>query len=118
MIQSLIILLLLNLIMVELIDRQNIPNKITSFISRKLTNNSITFVEAPKPFSCSYCMTFWTTLIYLLCVVPTFSILWLVVAISISLLNAIYTKLTYYILIILEAIIDKTFSKIYNKLKL
>lgn len=115
MITHILILLLINFIIVELVDRQNIPNTIANFIASKITNNSITNVWVNKPFNCSYCLTFWISLIYLLTINP-FTLLWLIVAISIALLNAIYTKLIYYVLGFIDLAIDLVFNKLHNLL--
>jgi hypothetical protein len=54
-------------------------------------------------------------LIYLLTINP-FTLLWLIVAISIALLNAIYTKLIYYVLGFIDLAIDLVFNKLHNVL--
>lgn len=115
MITDVLILLLINFIIVEIVDRQNIPNKIANFIASKITNNTITNVWLNRPFNCSYCLTFWASLIYLLSINP-FTLLWLIVAISIALFNAIYTKLIYFVLGFIDASIELVFNKLHKML--
>lgn len=108
-----LILLLINFIFVELIDRQNVPNKIANYIAKRLTNNTLTNVWVNRPFSCSYCMTFWTSLIYLLTLNP-FTFFWLIVSVSIALVSSIYTRLIYYILSFIDLSIELVFNKLHK----
>lgn len=56
------------LVNVILIDLSGIMTSIKSFISKLLTNKQLDTTNFRlKPFDCSFCMTFWTGLIYLIC---------------------------------------------------
>lgn len=109
MINPILILLLINFIIVELVDRQNIPNQIANFITKHITNGNITNVVLGKPFNCSYCLTFWITLIYMLFLNPI-TIGWLICAVSIALGCAIYTRVTYYTLMVYDCVIELVFK--------
>lgn len=57
-------LLIITLIMVFIIDLSGFIDEIETVLSKWLKGK----VRIPKPFSCSLCMSWWTNLIYLLCV--------------------------------------------------
>jgi hypothetical protein len=108
-----LVLIAINFILVELVDRQNIPNQIFNMIFKRLTNNTLTNVWLNKPFNCSYCLTFWISLIFLLCTfkLSFVSILFLI---CFALINAKLTLLTYYILDCLNLLNDLVFNKLHN----
>lgn len=54
-----------------MIYESGILESIESLISKLVFKSKFT-VHLPKPFSCAFCMTFWTLLIYLLCADFTF----------------------------------------------
>ena len=110
-----IVLLTINFIVVELVDRQNIANKIANFISKRLTNNTLTNVWVNKPFNCSYCMTFWISLLFLLFNVQ-FTFLGILFAVAMALFNAMYTHFTYYILETVSMFIRFIFNKLHKHL--
>lgn len=106
---------MINFIIVEVVDRQNLPNTIVNFFVKLFTNNTFTNVWVRKPFSCSYCLTFWTSLIYLFCVISPTSFITIIV---LSLINAIFTKVTYYILMMFDLFIELVFNWLHKLLKL
>ena len=88
------------------------PNQIASWLADILTNGKIKHIELRKPFGCPLCLTFWTTLIILLCTSPQY---WYM-----SLLLAFLSKYFDYGLTILELLLDKAFlllEKLLNKIK-
>lgn len=88
------------------------PNQIASWLANILTNGKIKHIELRKPFGCPLCLTFWTTLIILLCTSPQY---WYM-----SLLLAFLSKYFDYGLTILELLLDKAFlllEKLLNKIK-
>ena len=80
------------------------PNEIASTIMNWLSKGKIKRVELKKPFGCTLCMTFWTTLIVLLILAPEWCFMSLVYAIS-----------TKYILYIIE-LMDKALVKLFTKI--
>ena len=64
MIQTLI---LINFSIVFLIDQSGFINEFKSWLKKLLTNGKMKDPNySIKPFDCSLCMTFWTSIIYLL----------------------------------------------------
>lgn len=108
-----LILLLINFIVVELVDRQNIPNQIANYFIRKLTKNKFTYVNLTKPFNCSYCITFWLSFIYMI-LTNDFGTLPICLSVTYSLVNAILTRTTYYILGLFDRLIEKIFKTLYD----
>lgn len=94
---------------VIIIDYLDAPNDIAGTIMGLITNGKITHVRLKKPFGCSLCMTFWTTLILLLIVNPLMC--WL------SLIYAISTKYIFYLINLVDLIICKSFIYIENKIR-
>lgn len=60
-------ILLIGLIMVFTLDISGFYQEITCIISGWMTNGVIKKPIMIKPFCCSLCMTFWLSLIYILC---------------------------------------------------
>lgn len=58
-------LVLIQFIIVNIIDVSDLIYELERMIGKYL---SIKNVRIPKPFSCSYCMNFWVSIIYLLCI--------------------------------------------------
>lgn len=72
------------LVNVILIDLSGIIPSIKSLISKLLTNKQLETTNFRiKPFDCSFCMTFWTCLIYLI-VINQFSIYYLLFILLLS----------------------------------
>lgn len=68
---------LISVIVVIIIDISGITDTIKSLIKRVITRGMMSDPNySLKPIDCSFCMTFWTGLVYMLCV-GTFS-LWMV----------------------------------------
>lgn len=61
-------ILLIAAVWVFLLDLSGAWNEITSMVAGWLTSGKVKKPFQLKPFSCSLCMTFWTGLVYLLCV--------------------------------------------------
>lgn len=60
-------LILINIIVVFLIDQSGFIVEFKSWLKKLLTNGKMKDSNySLKPFDCSLCMTFWTSLIYLL----------------------------------------------------
>lgn len=60
-------LILINIIVVFLIDQSGFINEFKSWLKKLLTNGKMKDSNySIKPFDCSLCMTFWTSIIYLL----------------------------------------------------
>lgn len=112
----LLILLLINLIFVILIAYLDAPNEILSSIMNLLSKGKIKRVELKKPFGCPLCMTFWCSWLVSLIILP-FTLKWFLVGLLASLLNAILTKYTLYILETLDLAIIKLLSWLQQKLK-
>lgn len=102
-------LLLINFIIVEVWDVLNFPNEIASKILNCLSKGKINNVTLKPPLGCSFCLVFWVSLIVL--IVGNQPILY---AITLSLLNAMLTRLMLYILNLFNNIVDILFSKIHN----
>lgn len=62
-------------------------------------------VRIPKPFSCSLCMTWWTSLIYII-ITHHFTLGW----IAVSIINAVLTPQYNNFLILIKEIVDKAVS--------
>ena len=88
------------------------PNQIVSWLADILTNGKIRHIELRKPFGCPLCLSFWTTLIILLCTLPHYWYLSLVFAFSTTYID--------YSITILELLLRKIFitlEKLLNKIK-
>lgn len=111
-----LILLLINLIFVILIAYLDAPNEILSHIMNWLSKGKIKRVELKKPLGCPLCMTFWCSWLVSLIILP-FTLKWFLVGLFASLLNAILTKYTLYIIETLDLAIIKLLSWLQQKLK-
>ena len=109
---NMIILCLALTISIVYIFHIDAPNQIASTLADILTNGKIRHIELRKPFGCPLCLTFWTTLIILLCTTPQY---WYM-----SLLLAFLTKYIDYSITIIELFLDKIFlilEKLLNKIR-
>ena len=73
-------------------------------------NKRFPFHHLPKPFSCSLCMTFWTSLIYILCA-GEFSLL----NFALCLANAHLTEITSPLIVVIKEWLKKIISVIMPK---
>lgn len=111
---TLLNLLIINLVVVLIIDLSDFIPTLKRFISKRLTNNKITTDEfSLKPFDCSFCMTFWILLSYLLIIGQfTFvNLLWLI-------LLTYLTDVTKQFMILLKDLLNKLINLVYDKLSL
>lgn len=107
---TLINLLLIQLILVFIIDLSGVMNSIKYFISKYLTKGKIISDNFRiKPFDCSLCMTFWTSLIYLW-LTNSFTLPY----ISASCLLAFLTPLAKDTLLLVKDLITKLINTIYK----
>lgn len=96
------------LVNVLIIDISGFIDSIKSLISKLLTNKQIDTTNFRlKPFDCSFCMTFWTGLIYTI-VIGQFTL----VNLLIILLLAFMTEPFYRILLLIKDMILKLIDKI------
>ena len=109
-------LLMINLIFVILIGYLDAPNDILSSIMNWISKGKIKRVELKKPWGCPLCMTFWCSWIASLIILP-FTFKWFLIGLLLSLINAVLTKYTLYILETLDLAIIKLLSWLQHKLK-
>jgi hypothetical protein len=96
------------LVNVLIIDISGFIESVKSLISKLLTNKQIDTINfSLKPFDCSFCMTFWTGLIYTI-VIGQFTL----VNLLIILLLAFMTEPFYRILLLIKDMILKLIDKI------
>lgn len=96
------------LVNVLIIDISGFIDSVKSLISKVLTNKQIDTTNFRlKPFDCSFCMTFWTGLIYTI-VIGQFTL----VNLLIILLLAFMTEPIYRILLLIKDMILKLIDKI------
>lgn len=101
-------LIIISLVNVLIIDISGFVQSIKSLISKLLTNKQIDTTNfSLKPFDCSFCMTFWTGLLYTL-VIGQFTL----VNLLIILLLAFMTEPVYRILLLIKDMILKIIDKI------
>lgn len=88
--------LLITIFFVIVIDQQHFVDEITEIISGWMTNGKIKKPIQIKPFSCSTCMSWWITLIYII-VIGKFTIPMIVYILFLSwttpIINSIFTLL-------------------------
>lgn len=104
----LIDLLLLTLIIVFIIDLSGIIDELETILSKWLKGK----VRIPKPFSCSLCMTWWSGLIYILCM-DNFTLLWVATVALFAHLSGVLSTLLIWVRETLNWVIEKA----YNALK-
>lgn len=101
-------LFLISVIVVIIIDISGITDTIKSLIKRIITRGMMSDPNySLKPIDCSFCMTFWTGLVYMLCV-GTFS-LWMV---TFLLLLCVMTPVIKDVIILFRNTIIKIINKI------
>lgn len=101
-------LIIISLVNVLIIDISGFIDSVKSLISKVLTNKQIDTTNfSLKPFDCSFCMTFWTGLLYTL-VIGQFTL----VNLLIILLLAFMTEPVYRILLLIKDMILKIIDKI------
>lgn len=99
---------LISVIVVIIIDISGITDTIKSLIKRIITRGMMSDPNySLKPIDCSFCMTFWTGLVYMLCV-GTFS-LWMV---TYLLLLCVMTPVIKDVIILFRNTIIKIINKI------
>lgn len=99
---------LISVIVVIIIDISGITDTIKSLIKRIITRGMLSDPNySLKPIDCSFCMTFWTGLVYMLCV-GTFS-LWMV---TFLLLLCVMTPVIKDVIILFRNTIIKIINKI------
>ena len=103
-------LLILTAIIVFIIDLSGVIEEMESGLAKWL---KVKKARIPKPFSCSLCMTWWSGLIYLICV-NSFTLGWIAyVALLAYLTPVIYNALT-----LVYDILNKVISVIGRALRL
>lgn len=101
-------LIIISLVNVLIIDISGFVQSVKSLISKLLTNKQIDTTNFRlKPFDCSFCMTFWTGLLYTL-VIGQFTL----VNLLIILLLAFMTEPIYRTLLLIKDMILKIIDKI------
>ena len=101
-------LILINIIITYTWDILNYPNIIAGIIAGWLSKGRIKSVYLKAPLGCSFCMIFWSSLIYLL----IFSELAILPIIAIGLACAFSSKITLYSITLIDNVIDKIFRGI------
>lgn len=97
-------ILLIGLIMVFALDISGFYQEITTIISGWLTNGRIKKPIMIKPFSCSLCMTFWLSLIYVI-VMNQFSIPMLAYCCLVAFLTPVFNDLLVFVRETLKSIL-------------
>ena len=111
MLLKLVIICLVNVL---IIDLSGIITDLKLLISKWLTKDKIATTNFRiKPFDCSFCMTFWTGLIYTL-VIGQFTL----VNLLIILLLAFFTEPIKQSLLLIKDLLIKMIDKIYETLKI
>lgn len=105
------LLILINLCIVLIWDIFRAPQEIADSIAELLTKGKIHSVHLRKPWGCSLCMTFWTSLIITLIFCER-SLEGYVMALFISLVNAYLTTYTYQFILLGEKILNKIINYI------
>lgn len=99
-------ILLIGLILVFALDVSGFYQEITSVISGWMTNGKIKKPIMVKPFSCSLCMTFWTSLVYVI-VLNQFSIPMLAYICLIAFLTPVFNDIMVLVRELLKTLIIK-----------
>lgn len=108
----LIKLLTICLVIVIIVDLSGFIPTVKRFIASKLTNEQINTADFRlKPFDCSFCMTFWSCLIYIIAV-NQFSIFLVLYILCLSLLTEPFGR----ILLLIKDLLLKLTDTIYDKL--
>lgn len=107
-------LIIINLALILMIDLSGFVPECKHFVSKLLTNNKIDTANFRiKPFDCSYCMTFWCTLLFIICTGQfTFINLFWVIMIT------HFTDVTKQIMLLLKDLAIKLINTIYDRLQI
>lgn len=101
-------LLLINLIVVLIVDLSGFMTDFKKLVWRVLFKSAYQDSFRIKPFDCSLCMTFWISLIYLVCI-NQFSLINILVVLVLSYLTTTEALL----LRAVKALLDKLISKVF-----
>lgn len=106
--------MIINLLLILVIDLSGFVTNVKRLISKLLTRNKIDTTNfSIKPFDCSYCMTFWCLLIYLL-ITGNLSFLTLLLVIMIT----HFTEVTKQLMILVKDFILKLIDEFYDDLQI
>lgn len=104
-------LLIINLAVILIVDLSGFIHELKRFVSNKLTNNKlITDDYRLRPFDCSYCMTFWCLLIYIL-INQQFTF----VNILLLILITHFTDVTKQVLLLIKDLAIKLINTVYER---
>ena len=113
---SLLICLIVMVSIVLIWDWFNAPNEIASQLMNWLSKGKITRVELKKPWGCPLCMCWWISWVYLLITLP-FTWHYFLIGVGLSLLNALLTKYTLYIIETIDLVLCKLLGWLQQLLK-
>ena len=113
---SLLICLIVMVSIVLIWDWFNAPNEIASQLMNWLSKGKITRVELKKPWGCPLCMCWWISWVYLLITLP-FTWHYFLIVVGLSLLNALLTKYTLYIIETIDLVLCKLLGWLQQLLK-
>jgi hypothetical protein len=103
-------LVIISLVNVLIIDLSGFIDSLKSFISRRLTNSKFNSNQFRiKPLDCSFCMTFWTGLLYTL-VLGEFTLINLCFILLMAFMTPVFKQLLLLIRDVLLKIIDKLYE--------
>lgn len=106
-------LFLISLIVVIIVDLSGFIDSLKSGLKRIVTKGRMSGNDYRlKPFDCSFCMTFWTGLVYLL-ITHSFS-LWML---SYLLLLCVFTVFIKDVLIVIKDILSYIIRKLYEVIR-
>ena len=104
-------LLTINLVLILVIDMSGFVPEFKQLLSKLLTKNAIaTDAYRIKPFDCSYCMTFWCCMLYLL-VTQQFTCFTVLLALGLT----HFTDVTRQMMLLIKDILIKLIDTIYDK---
>lgn len=104
-------LVLICLVCVLIIDTSGFINSFKSFISKRLTNSKIDTVKFRiPPFDCSFCMNWWSSLIYLI-ITHQLSLPSITLVLFLSLMSDPIGRL----LLLIKDLINKLIDNIYER---
>lgn len=104
-------LLLIALVCVLIIDISGFVDTIKSLISKLLTNSKFNTTNFRiRPFDCSFCMTFWVGLVYIL-VTQQFTL----VTLALILIMSFITEPLHQLLLLIKDLILKIINYIYDR---
>lgn len=104
-------LLIISLVVILIVDISGFIPNLKRFISRRLTKNHIETTDfSIKPFDCSFCMTFWSLLMYLI-IVNEFTFINILGVVMITL----FTDVTKQLLLLIKDLLIKMIDVIYER---